>query len=190
MSAIRTHRERRSSGTIELPALAGSERWAACDEARSRSPSAPGTHEVHSALRGRGGAAERLSSRPWLGAKDGQLAKTMRSSNLHRPREPTKCILHFVGEEEQRNDRALGLGWERKMGSLRRRRAACFYCVFSHSATACGMLIPRASVLDMALASCGLSPKPSSIVILAAPIVDCTQSLYPPASRLSVSDME
>ena len=28
-----------------------------------------------------------------------------RSADLHRPlMEPTKCILHFVGEEEQRND--------------------------------------------------------------------------------------
>ena len=44
----------------ELPALAGSEGYAACDdEAQRRSPlSAYGTHEVHSALRGRGGAAE------------------------------------------------------------------------------------------------------------------------------------
>ena len=145
-SAFCTSWERRSSGMTELSALAGSERWAACEnDAQLRPPSAPGTHEVHSALR---------------------------------------------GEEEQRNDRALGLGRERRMGSLRRRRAACFYCLLSHSATVCGMLIPRASVLDMAPASCGLSPKPSSIVILAAPIVDCTQSLYPPASRLSVLEME
>ena len=38
-------------------------------------------------------------------AKDMQLATTKRSAGLHRPlMEPTKCILHFVGEEEQRND--------------------------------------------------------------------------------------
>ena len=37
----------------ELSALAGSEGYAACNEAQRRL----GTHEVHSALRGRGGAA-------------------------------------------------------------------------------------------------------------------------------------
>ena len=37
-------------------------------------------------------------------AKDMQLA-TKLSAGLHRPpMEPTKCRMHFVGEEEQRND--------------------------------------------------------------------------------------
>ena len=55
----------------ELPALAGSKGYAACD----------------------------------VEAKDMQLATTNRSAGLHRPPiEPTKCRMHFVGEEEQRND--------------------------------------------------------------------------------------
>ena len=36
-------------------------------------------------------------------AKDMQLA-TKLSADPHRPLEPTKCRMHFVGEEEQRND--------------------------------------------------------------------------------------
>ena len=55
----------------ELPASAGSEGYAACDDE----------------------------------AKDMQLATTKRSADLHRsPMEPTECRMHFVGEEEQRND--------------------------------------------------------------------------------------
>ena len=42
MSANRTHWERRSSEMTELSALAGSEGYAACDEAQCRSPSAAG----------------------------------------------------------------------------------------------------------------------------------------------------
>ena len=55
----------------ELSALAGSERWGACDEVQLREPTkcsvgnprsaVLGTREVHSALRGGGGATKRLS---------------------------------------------------------------------------------------------------------------------------------
>ena len=70
----------------ELSALAGSEGYAACDDEAKDMQLA---------------TTKRASNWPPLAVNRG----AERSAGLHRPlMEPTKCRMHFVGEEEQRND--------------------------------------------------------------------------------------